>query len=169
MPLSMHQASAAAFERGLVSLGNILRKAASHAAERKIEDRVFLEARLFPDMLPLRSQVHIVTDFARGTLSRLQGQDVPKWEDNETTFAELVARVDRTLEAVRAVNAASLEGSEARQTVRKVGGKERTFTGLDYLTKFAVPNFYFHLSTGYDILRHNGVPLGKSDYLGSFD
>lgn len=169
MPLSMHQASAAAFERGLVSLGNVLRKAASHAAERKIEDRVFIDARLYPDMLPLRSQVHIATDFARGTLARLQGQELPKWEDNEASFAELVARVDRTLEVVRGVKPAALEGSETRETVRKVGGKERTFTGLDYLTKFALPNFYFHSATAYDILRHNGVPLGKGDYLGSFD
>ena len=169
MPISMHQASAGAFERGLAALANVLRKSAAHAAERKIDDRILVETRLFPDMLPLRSQVHIATDFARGTLARLQGTDLPKWEDNEATLGELVARVERTLEVIRGTKAAALEGSETRETVRKVGGKERTFTGLDYLTKFALPNFYFHTATAYDILRHNGVPLGKSDYLGSLD
>lgn len=169
MPVTMHQASAGAFERGLTALANVLRKAAAHAAEKKIDDRVLVESRLFPDMLPLRSQVFIATDFARGTLARLQGQELPKWDDNEATLAELVARVERTLEVVRAVPASALEGSETRETVRKVGGKERTFTGLDYLLKFALPNFYFHATTTYDILRHNGVALGKGDYLGSFD
>ncbi len=169
MPITMHQASAGAFERGLTALASFLRKSAAHAAEKKIDDRVFVESRLYPDMLPLRSQVFIATDFARGTLARLQGQELPKWEDNETTFADLVARVERTLEVVRSTTAAALDGAETRETVRKVGGKERTFTGLDYLTKFALPTFYFHVTTAYAILRHNGVPLGKSDYLGSLD
>jgi len=169
MPLSMHQVSAAAFERGLTAFANVLRKAAAHAAEKKIEERVFTEARLFPDMLPLRAQVFIATDTVRGTLARLQGQEMPKWDDNEVTFAELVARVERTLEVVRGVSAAALDGSDTRETVRKVQGKERTFTGLDYLVKFALPNFYFHTTTAYDILRHNGVAIGKGDYLGSFD
>ena len=169
MPITMHQASVGAFERGLAALANILRKGVAHATERKIDERVFVESRLFPDMLPLRSQVHIATDFARGTLERLQGQETAKWDDNEATLAELVDRVERALEVVRGVGAAALEGSETRQTVRKVGGKERTFTGLDYLTKFALPNFYFHVTTAYDILRHNGVPLGKADYVGPID
>lgn len=169
MPISMHQASAAAFERGLSSLANVLRTGAAFAAERKIDEGVLVNARLFPDMLPLKSQVHIATDFARGTLARLQGQELPKWEDNEATLGELVARVEKTLEVVRGVNAGALEGSETRETVRKVGGKDRTFNGLDYLVKYALPNFYFHTTTAYDILRHNGVPLGKRDYLGSFD
>lgn len=169
MSITMHQASAAAFERGLTSLSNVLKKAAAHAAEKKIEDRVFLDARLYPDMLPLRSQVHIASDFARGTLARLQGQELPKWDDDEATLADLVTRVERTLEVVRGVKPAALEGSSTRETTRKVGGKERTFTGLDYLLKFALPNFYFHSATAYDILRHNGVVLGKGDFLGSFD
>lgn len=169
MPITMHQASAGAFERGLAALANVLRKGAAYAADRKFDDRVLVEARLFPDMLPLRSQVHIATDFARGTLARLQGTELPKWDDNEATLGDLVARVERTLEVVRGVTPAALEGSETRETMRKVGGKERTFTGLDYLAKFALPNFYFHIATAYDLLRHNGVPLGKSDYLGSFD
>ena len=169
MSVTMHQASAAAFERGLTALANVLRKAATHAAEKKIEDSVFLDARLYPDMLPFRSQVHIASDFARGTLARLLAQDLPKWDDDEKSLAELVARVERTLEVVRAVKPASLEGSETREITRKVGGKDRTFSGVDYLIKFALPNFYFHAATAYDILRHNGVVLGKSDFLGSFD
>ena len=169
MPINMHSLSAGAFDRGLTALANVLRKAAAHAAEKKIDDRVFTEARLFPDMLPLRAQVFIAADTVRGTLARLQGEEMAKWEDNEVTLADLVTRVERTLEVVRGVKAPALEGSDTRETTRKVGGKERTFTGIDYLTKFALPNFYFHSTTAYDILRHNGVALGKSDYLGSFD
>lgn len=169
MPVTMHQASVGAFDRGLTALANVLRKAAAHAAEKKIEDSVFLEARLYPDMLPFRAQVHIASDFARGTLARLQAQDLPKWDDDEKTLTELVSRVERTLEVVRAVKPAGLEGSETREIARKVGGKDRTFSGTDYLMKFALPNFYFHTATAYDILRHNGVVLGKGDYLGSFD
>lgn len=169
MPITMHEASAGAFERGLAALANVLRKGAAYAAEKKVDDRVLAEARLFPDMLPLRLQVYIATDFARGTLARLQGTEMPKWDDNEATLADLADRVERTLEVVRATKAAALDGAETRETVRKVGGKERTFTGLDYLVKFALPNFYFHTTTAYDILRHNGVPLGKGDYLGSLD
>lgn len=168
MPLSMHQASAAAFDRGLTALANVLRKGVANAAERKIDDRILVEARLYPDMLPLRTQVHIATDFARGTLDRLRGEETAKWDDNEATLAELAARVERALELVRSVDAASLAGSETRETVRKVGGNDRTFTGADYLTQYALPNFYFHVTTAYDILRHNGVPLGKADYIGAF-
>jgi hypothetical protein len=169
MPISMHQASAAAFSRGLVNLAHVLRKGAEHAASRKIEDRVFLDARLYPDMLPLTVQVRIVTDFARGTLARLAGQEVPKWEDNETTFADLIARVERTQEVVKSFTAEQLEGSETRETTRAIAGKPRTFTGLAYLLDFALPNFYFHATTTYAILRHNGVELGKRDFLGSLD
>lgn len=169
MTISMHQASAGVFARGLANLANVLRKGAAHAAERKIEDRVFLEARLYPDMLPFAAQVRIVTDFSRGAVARLAGEEPPKWEDNETTFAELIARVERALEAVRSFTPAQVDGSETREVTRSVGGKSRTFTGLNYLLQFSLPNFYFHSVTAYAILRHNGVAIGKTDFIGTLD
>jgi hypothetical protein len=169
MTISMYQASAAVFARGLASLAHVLRKGAEHAAARKIDDRVFLDARLYPDMLPLAAQVRIATDFSRGACARLAGSEPPKWEDNETTLAELIARVERALEAVRAYTPAQIDGSEAREITRPIGGTPKTFTGLNYLLQFVLPNFYFHAVTAYAILRHNGVEIGKSDYIGALD
>ena len=166
MTISMYQASAAVFARGLASLAHVLRKGAEHAAARKIDDRVFLDARLYPDMLPLAAQVRIATDFSRGACARLAGSEPPKWEDDETTLAQLIARVERALEAVRAYTPAQIDGSEGRQITRPIGGTPKTFTGLNYLLQFVLPNFYFHAVTAYAILRHNGVQLGKMDYLG---
>ncbi len=169
MTISMHQASALAFSRGLSSLANVLRKGAAYAAERKIDERVLLESRLFPDMFPLAAQVRVATDFARGTCARLAGQEPPKWEDKETTFAELVARVERAQEAVRAFTPAQVDGSETREITRSIGGQPKTFSGLNYLLQFALPNFYFHTTTAYAILRHNGLAIGKSDFIGGLD
>jgi uncharacterized protein len=163
----MYNASAGVFIRVLTNLGHVLRKAAEHAAAHKIEDKVFLEARLYPDMFPLAAQVRIVTDFTRGACARLAGGEPDKWEDNETTFAELIARVERALETVKGFAPAQLDGSEGREITRPVGGKPKVFTGINYLLEFMVPNVYFHSAITYAILRHNGVALGKADFIGA--
>jgi len=169
MTISMYQASVPVFARGLANLKNVLSKGAAHAAARKIDESVFLNARLYPDMFPLTRQVHIATDFARGTVARLAGGEPPKWEDNETTFAELIARVERALEAVKAMTPAQVDGSEARTVTRPVRGEPKTFTGINYLLQYALPNFYFHCTTAYGILRGSGVEIGKSDFIGALD
>jgi hypothetical protein len=167
MTISMYNASAPAFARGLDSMKNILGKGAGHATARKIDPDVLVTARLFPDMFPLHRQVYIVTDFARGTLARLAGSEPPKWDDVEMTFPDLIARVDRAAEAVKAFTPAQVDGSESRQITRQLRSHTITFTGLDYLLVFSLPNFYFHLATAYDILRHNGVELSKPDFIGA--
>lgn len=169
MALSMYQASVPVFARGLTNLKGILTKAAAHAAARKIEDAVFLNARLYPDMFPLARQIHVATDFARGTTARLAGSEPPKWEDNETTFAELIARVDRTLQAVNAFTATQIDGSETRSVTRQIRGEPKTFSGLNYLLQYSLPNFFFHSATAYAILRSNGVEVGKGDFIGTLD
>src|SRR5262249_23312552 len=133
MSLSMYQASVPAFQRALTNLKGILAKAAAHAAERKIDEAVLIGARLFPDMLPLSTQVPIAADFGRGTSSRLTGTEMPSFEDNEATFAELQARIDRTLDYLRTLKPQSFEGAEARVVERPIGGKPTKFSGVDYL------------------------------------
>ena len=169
MTISMHKVSVPAFTRGLSSLKTVLTKGAAHAAAKKIDESVFLNARLFPDMLPLTRQVYIATDFARGTVARLAGSEPPKWDDNEATFADLIARVDRALEAVKAFTPAQIDGSETRPVTRPVRGEPKTFTGINYLLQYSLPNFYFHVATAYAILRSNGVELGKGDFIGTLD
>ncbi|HQR11391.1 MAG TPA: DUF1993 domain-containing protein [Casimicrobiaceae bacterium] len=169
MTISMYQASVPVFTKGLTNLKAILEKAAAHAAARKIDETVLAGARLFPDMLPLTKQVQIASDFARGTTARLAGSEPPAMEDNEKTLADLIARVDRTLDFLKPFTAAQIDGSETRQITRPVRGQPRTFTGINYLLHYALPNFYFHTVTAYDILRHNGVEIGKLDFIGSLD
>jgi len=169
MTISMYQASVPVFVKGLTNLKAILEKAAAHAQAKKIDETVFAGARLYPDMLPLTGQVQIATDFARGTTARLAGVEMPKWEDNEKTLAELIARVDKTLEYVKPFTAAQIDGSEGKEITRTLRGQPRTFTGLNYLLQFALPNFYFHSTTAYALLRHNGVEIGKMDFLGTLD
>jgi len=166
MPISMYQASVPGFLRTLGSLKSILEKAAAHGAAKKIDDAVFVNARLYPDMLPLSAQVQIASDFARGTCARLSGAETPAVEDKEKTIAELIARVDLAIAYVKTFAAAQIDGSETREITRKIRGNTVVFSGLDYLLKFALPNFYFHVTTAYAILRHNGVEIGKGDYLG---
>ena len=166
MAITMYQSSAPVFVKTLGNLKAILEKAAAHAAAKKIDDSVFVTARLFPDMLPLSAQVQIASDFARGTCARLSGVEAPAVEDKEKTLAELIARVDAAIAYVRTFKATQIDGSETREISRKVGGNPMTFTGIDYLLAFALPNFYFHATTTYAILRHNGVELGKGDFLG---
>ena len=167
MTLSMYQASVPAMLHTLAALSAILDKAEAHCAAKKIDQAVLLGARLYPDMFALTRQVLIVCDFAKGTSARLAGIDVPSWPDNEATFADVKARIAKTVEFVKAIKPASIEGSEARDISMKVGGQEMKWNGQDYLTGFALPNFYFHAATAYGILRHNGVELGKRDFLGA--
>ena len=169
MTISMYKASVPVFVKGLTNLKAILEKAAAHAQAKKIDETVFAGARLYPDMLPLTGQVQIATDFARGTTARLAGVEMPKWEDNEKTLAELIARVDKTLDYVKPFTAAQSDGSEGKEITRTLRGQPRTFTGQNYLLQFALPNFYFHSTTAYAILRHNGVEVGKMDFLGNLD
>ena len=169
MAISMYQASVPVFVRMLTNLKNILGKGAAFAQSKKVDESVLLNARLAPDMFPLTRQVHIATDFARGTGARLAGTEPPAYEDNEKTFAELMSRVDRTIEYLRTLNPEQVDGSEEREIVRPIRGEPKKFTGINYLLRFALPNFYFHTTTAYDILRHNGVELGKADFIGALD
>jgi hypothetical protein len=162
----MYQASIPAFVRMLGNLSAILDKAAAHAEAKKIDPAVFINARLSPDMFPLSRQVQIATDMAKGCAARLAGIEVPRYEDNETTFAELQARIDKTKAFIQSVNASQIDGSEERQITLKFGSRELSFLGQPYLLDFVLPNFHFHLSMTYAILRHNGVEIGKKDYIG---
>ncbi|KZE35154.1 hypothetical protein EV683_10955 [Crenobacter luteus] len=166
MSVSMYQASIPGLIRSLESLAAILDKAERYAAERGIEPAALLGARLAPDMFPLLRQVQIVSDTAKGCAARLAGIEVPGYPDDETGFAELRERLARTAAFLRGVTPAQLDGSETREVVLKMRSGELTFTGLDYLFQFVLPNFYFHFTTAYDILRHNGLAIGKRDYLG---
>ena len=168
MTISMYQASVPVFIRTLGNLKSILEKAAAHAQERKIDESAFMTARLFPDMLAFNRQVQIATDFARGTAARLAGSEPPSYEDKEQTFADLIARVERTVAFLRTLSPAQVDGSEGREIVRPIRGEPKKFTGLDYLLQYALPNFYFHTTTAYAILRHNGLVIGKGDFIGSF-
>jgi hypothetical protein len=166
MSLTMYQASIPSFVRMLGNLSAILDKAAAHAEAKKIDPAVFINARLAPDMFPLSRQVQIATDMVKGCAARLAGIEVPRYEDNETTFAELQARIDKTKAFIQSVNASQIDGSEQRQIALKFGSRELSFLGQPYLLDFVLPNFHFHLSMTYAILRHNGVEIGKKDYIG---
>lgn len=151
--------------RALNNLSHILKKGEAHADARNIEHSVLLNARLFPDMYPLTRQVQIATDMSKGAAARLAGLDVPSYEDNETTFADLQARLAKTIAFIETVKPEQLAGSEAREVTITVRKANVTFTGQDYLLKWVNPNVYFHVTTAYNILRHNGVELGKPDFL----
>ena len=169
MTLSMYQASVPVFTRMLTNLKTILEKGAAHAQAKKIDEAVLLNARLYPDMFTLTRQVQLASDFARGTGARLAGMEPPAYEDNEKSFAELVARIERTVEYLRTLTAAKVDGSEGREIVRPVRGEPKKFTGINYLVQYALPNFFFHTTTAYAILRHSGVELGKLDFIGALD
>jgi hypothetical protein len=169
MSISLYAVSVPVLAKTLVNLKAVLEKAKAHALEHKIEESAFINARLFPDMFPLSRQVQIATDIARGCVARLAGNEPAKYEDNEKSFDDLIARTTRAIGDITTVDAAALEGAATRELTRPIGGKPHTFTGLSYLLQFATPNVYFHTATTYDILRHNGIPLGKSDYIGKLD
>lgn len=166
MALSMYQASVPAFVQMLTALSNILDKAAAFAAAKKVDPTVLLNSRLAPDMFPLTRQIQIGADFAKGPMARLAGLEVPKWEDNEATIEALKARIAKTLDYVKSFKPEQIDGSETRAINLTVGGQPLTLTGQDYLVNFALPNFYFHITTAYAILRHNGIEIGKRDYMG---
>jgi len=169
MAISMYSASVPVLIRSLFNLAGILEKAESHATARKLKPEALIEFRLFPDMLPLKNQVYIATDNAKGCGARLAGMTPPVFEDTEKTFPELVARVHKTIDFLKTLKPDQIDGSEENTILLKFRTSERTFKGQDYLLGYALPNFFFHVTTTYDILRHNGVELGKSDYLGKAD
>jgi hypothetical protein len=170
MTISMHNASVGVFVRLLTNLNNILGKAEKWVGERKIDPTAILHSRLSPDMFHFTRQVQIATDMAKGTAGRLAGQDPPRFEDNETSFAELKARVEKTIAYLKALPPAAFDGAATRAISLKLGPpgnqRELNFTGLDYLLNFGTPNVYFHYTMVYALLRHNGLDLGKPDYIG---
>ena len=167
MTISMYQASAPRFANMLKNLSAILEKAQAHAEAKKIDPVVLLESRLYPDMFPLVRQVQIVSDNAKGAVARLAGVEVPKYEDTEETIADLRARLAKTVDFVESIKPAQIDGSEANDIHLKLGPREVSWKGMQYLLGFALPNFYFHVVTAYDILRHNGVEVGKRDFIGT--
>ena len=167
MTLSMYQASVPVFQRQLGNLSNVLKKAEADAEARKIDPAIFLAARLAPDMFALTRQVQIATDMAKGCAARLAGMEPPRYEDNEASFAELHARIEKIQAFMGGLGEGQIDGSEDRDIVLKFGQREMTFKGQLYLLDFVLPNLYFHLAMVYAILRHNGVALGKMDFVGA--
>ena len=166
MSLSMYQASVPVLTRMLNNLVHILDKAVAHAEMKNIDQSIFINARLAPDMFPLLRQVQMISDTAKGCAARLAGIDNPSFADTETTFAELKERIAKTITFVNSVTAMQIDGSEERKIEIKLPQKTLKFIGQVYLLNFVLPNFYFHLTTVYAILRHNGIDIGKMDYLG---
>jgi hypothetical protein len=167
MSLTMYQASVPPFLQMLASLSAILEKGEAHALARKIEPSVLLNTRLTPDMFPLVRQVQLTTDFAKGGAGRLAGVELPKFPDTETSIAELKARIAKTVDFLETLKPAQIDGSESREITIPIGGQPHKFTGQNYLLRFALPNFYFHHTTAYAILRQCGVGIGKRDFLGA--
>ncbi|CAG7857601.1 hypothetical protein MCAMS1_02490 [biofilm metagenome] len=168
MSLDMYQTSIPVFVRMLGNLSTILDKGAAHAKANNIDPSVFINARLAADMYPLSRQVQIATDMVKGCAARLAGLEVPSYEDNEATFSELQERIAKTMAFLQSFNAEQINGSEERTVTLKLRGKAICFLGQPYLLNFVLPNLYFHVTTAYAILRHNGVEIGKMDYLGGF-
>lgn len=162
----MYQASAPRFANMLRNLSALIDKAEAHCAAKKIDPLALTTYRLYPDMFPFTRQVQIACDTAKGAVARLAGAEIPKHEDTEQTFAELKARIAKTIEFVESVPAAKIDGSEEKEIVLAMRSGERRFKGMQYLLGHAYPNFYFHVTTAYNILRHNGVEVGKGDYIG---
>ena len=167
MPLSMYEMSVPLFIRTMRNLGAFLEKGRADAEARKYAPEILADARLAPDMHKLTRQVQIASDTVKNGAARLAGLEPPVMPDTETTFDELQARIARTIGFLETVPEAKLEGSETRQVTLKFPGREMTFTGADYLTRFVLPNLYFHTTTAYNILRHNGVQVGKMDFMGA--
>lgn len=168
MPLSMYDASIPVFQRALGNLDALLRKGEEHAAAAGLDLAELAAARLAPDMFPLTGQIQSACDSAKFAAARLTGTQAPSFPDTETTFEELHQRIAATLDYLASVDPAGFAGSETREIVQKSRRGERHFVGSSYLLTFALPNFFFHVTTAYNILRHKGVPVGKMDYLGAF-
>ncbi|WP_297325892.1 DUF1993 domain-containing protein [Nitrosomonas sp.] len=165
----MYQTSIPVFKQLLNSLSAILTKAEAYATEKKFEPAVLLNSRLYPDMFPLIRQVQVAADFAKSVSARLAGVEVPAYEDNEQTFADLQARISKTLSFIGSLTPAQFEGSETREIVLRPGTpKEKKLIGHNYLINYGLPQFFFHVTTAYAILRHNGLEVGKGDFMGTF-
>jgi hypothetical protein len=162
----MYQASVPVFTLMLNNLSAILEKAMAHADAKKIDPAVLINARLYPDMFPLSKQVQIAADNIKGSVARLAGLEPPKYEDNESSFPELIARLRKTADYLATFKPEQIDGSEDRTITLKFRDATRTFAGMQYLLGYAIPTVYFHITTAYGILRHNGVEIGKQDYLG---
>ncbi|MBQ5948940.1 DUF1993 family protein [Massilia sp. ST3] len=170
MSMTLYTATVPVFRQMLDALAAVLEKAENHALENRIEPAALLQARLFPDMFPLVRQVQIAADFAKGTPARLAGAEVPRYEDDETSFSELQQRITKTLGFIDSLQAADIDAGAGRAITHGTGERARHFAGGEaYVTRFALPNFYFHITTAYAILRHNGVPIGKKDFIGQYE
>jgi hypothetical protein len=167
MSLSMYQASVPSFVQMLNNLSAILDKAEAYAKNRKIDPEVLLNYRLAPDMLPFSRQVQIAADLAKGGVARLAAVEVPRHDDTEKTFADLKARLAKMVTFVQSIQPNDIDGSEDREITLTLGEHKMNFKGQPYLVHFVMPNFYFHCTTAYDILRHCGVELGKRDFIGT--
>jgi len=165
----MYAASVPVFKQMLTALSDVLNKAEAHATEKNIDPNAFLQARLFPDMFALVRQVQIAADFSKGVVSRLAGVEVPVWSDSETSFADLQALITKALAYIESFKPEQFDGSETRDIVLRPGTpKEKKLQGVVYLQHYGLPQFFFHVTTTYAILRHNGVEIGKRDYMGSY-
>ncbi len=167
MTISMYQASVPRLANILGNLSNILDKAQAHVDARKLDASTLLNYRLFPDMLPFTKQVQIACDKTRSVVARLAGLEVPIYDDNEKTLTELKLRIAKTIAFIQSVSPAQIDGTEDKEIVLKVTGKETRYKGMQLLLGHSLPNVYFHITTAYNILRHNGVEVGKRDYLGN--
>ncbi len=166
MQISMYRASLPVFVHMLRNLRGILQKGAAHAEEKGFDPGVLVNCRLYPDMLPLSRQVQIATDVVKGFAARVADQSPPKYDDNESTFDELAERVGKTILFLESFEPGQIDGTEEKEVLLPLRSGDITLTGLDYLNHFVVPNFYFHVTTAYALLRHNGVELGKKDFMG---
>ena len=168
MSFSMYEASVPVFTQILNSLAAIIDKAQTHANDKNIDPAALLQARLYPDMFPFLRQVQVATDFAKGCSARLAGAEVPRYDDTETSFADLRERITRTVAFINDLPRDAIEASAQRDIVTGSGAKIREFKGQDYLVHYAMAHFYFHATTAYALLRHNGVDVGKKDFIGSY-
>jgi hypothetical protein len=167
MNISMYQASVPRFVNILGNLANILDKAQAHVDAKKLDPLTLTAYRLFPDMLPMTKQIQIACDTAKGVAARLAGVEIPVYEDNEKTLVDLKARIAKTIAFIQTLTPGQIDGTEDKEIVIKRGDKETRYNGMQFLLGHALPNFYFHVTTAYNILRHNGIEIGKRDYLGN--
>lgn len=168
MTFSMYDASVPVFKQILTSLSALIDKAEAHATEKKIEPAALLQARLYPDMFPFTRQVQVACDFAKGCCARLAGVDVPRYEDTEQSFADLKERIATTIDFISSLPQDGVEASAQRDISTSSGANAKQFKGQVYLLHYALPHFYFHATTAYGLLRHNGVEVGKKDFIGSW-
>ena len=169
MTISMYNASVPVFKQMLGGLNDVLAKADAYAAEKKMDPGVLVQSRLFPDMFPLSRQVQIACDFAKGVSARLAGIEVPVYEDKEQTLSELRALITKTIAFIDGIDEAKFDGCAQREIIVRPGTpREKKFVGVAYLLSYGLPQFFFHITTAYALLRHNGVVVGKPDYMGAF-